>query len=89
MKKNKSSISKKKFYLEIGEFWDTHNLSDHWDKGKDVNFEIDLDSDRTYYSLDNKISKKVISIAKKEGISPNISVNLWVQEKLQQQFINY
>ena len=32
----KSSISKAQSYQEIGEFWDTHNLSDYWDEIKPI-----------------------------------------------------
>jgi hypothetical protein len=35
--------------------------------------------------LDSKLSKKVRSIAKKRGVSPDTLLNLWVQEKLQEQ----
>ena len=37
MKRNRSSISKARSYAEIGEYWDTHDLSNVWgrdEKGK-------------------------------------------------------
>ena len=31
---------------EIGEFWDTHDLADYWDETEEVEFQIDLRSER-------------------------------------------
>ena len=85
MSKSKSSLSKARSYKEIGEFWDTHDLADFWDRTKSVKFEVDIQSEVTYYALDSKLSKKVRSIAKKRGVSADTLLNLWVQEKLREQ----
>lgn len=55
MNRNKSSISKLKSYKEIGEFWDTHDISKYWNKTKPAKFEIDIDSEGIYYALDNEL----------------------------------
>jgi len=85
MSKNRSSISKAQSYKEIGEFWDTHDLADYWDKTKSVEFEIDVQSEVTYYAVDKDLSAKIRAIAKQHGVSPDTLLNLWVQEKLQEQ----
>jgi hypothetical protein len=85
MNRSKSSLSKARSYKEIGEFWETHDLADFWDRTKSVKFQVDIQSEVTYYALDSKLSKKVRSIAKKRGVSPDTLLNLWVQEKLQEQ----
>lgn len=85
MSKNKSSLSKARSYKEIGEFWDTHDLADFWDRTKSVKFKVDIESEVTYYALDNKLSEKIRSIAKKRGVSADTLLNLWVQEKLREQ----
>jgi hypothetical protein len=43
MAKNRSSISNAATYGNIGEYWDTHDLDDHWDETYEVNFEVSLD----------------------------------------------
>jgi hypothetical protein len=78
-------MSKAKSYKEIGEFWDTHDLSDFWDQTKRVKFEVGIESEITYYSLDKKLSEKVQSIAQERGVSPDTLINLWVQEKIREQ----
>jgi len=85
MRKDRSTVSKAKSYKELGEFWDTHDLSDFWDQTKKVEFEVDIKSEILYYSLDKKLAEKVQSVAQRRGVSPDTLINLWVQEKLQEQ----
>lgn len=85
MKKDRSSMSKAKSYKEIGDFWDAHDLSDFWDQTKKVQFVVDIKSEITYCSLDKRLAKQVQSIAQKRGVSADTLINLWVQEKLQEQ----
>ena len=85
MRKDKSSVTKGKSYKEIGKFWDTHDLTAFWDQTKKVAFEVDIKSEVTYYSLDQKLSEQVQSIAQRRGVSADTLINLWVQEKLQEQ----
>ena len=87
MTKGGSTISKVKSYKEIGDFWDTHDLSDFWDQTKKVEFGVDVNSEIIYCSLDKKLAEKVQSIAQRRGVSPDTLINLWVQEKLQEQTI--
>ena len=84
MTKGRSAISNAKSYKEIGDFWDTHDLSDFWDQTKKVEFDVDIKSEMTYYSLDRKLSEQVQSIAQRRGVSADTLINLWVQEKLQE-----
>ncbi|MEQ8188767.1 MAG: CopG family antitoxin [Candidatus Eremiobacterota bacterium] len=83
MKKDKSFISKSKSYKETGEFWDSHDLGEFWDKTEKADFEVDIESNITYYALDNNLSTQIQSISRQRGISPETLINLWIQEKLQ------
>lgn len=85
MSKGRSSLSKAKSYKEIGKFWDTHDLSDYWEETKKAEFEVDIESEMTYYALDNMLSEKIQALAKKRGVSADTLINLWVQEKLREQ----
>lgn len=85
MNRCKSSISKAKSYKEIGEFWDTHDLTEYWDQTKPAKFEVDIQSEVTYYALDNKLSARIRAISRQRGVSADTLLNLWVQEKLQVQ----
>ncbi len=82
MNKGRSAVSKAKSYNEIGDFWDSHDLSNFWEKTKKAKFEVDIKSEITYYCLDKKLSEQVQSIAQRRGVSADTLINLWVQEKL-------
>ena len=85
MKKIKSSISRATSYKEIGEFWDTHDLADFWHKTSEISFEINVESEVTYYAVDKILSERIQAVAQKRGITADTLINLWVQEKLQEQ----
>ena len=85
MKKDSTTLSRAKSYKEIGEFWDNHDLSEFWDSTKAAEFDVNIESEITYYALDKNLSEKIKQIAHKRGISPDTLLNLWVQEKLQEQ----
>ena len=85
MAENKSSISDAKSYKEIGEFWDSHDLGDFSDETEEVEFEVELHSDVFYYAVENSLSSKLRSIAKKHGVSPETLVNLWLEERANQE----
>jgi len=84
MRKHKSSVSEASSYKEMGEFWDKHNLVDFWDRTKKVSFEVDIESEVTYYAVDKMLSEKIQTVAKKRGVAADTLINLWVQEKLQE-----
>jgi hypothetical protein len=85
MRKTKSSVSQSSSYKEIGDFWDKHDLSEYWDQTEEVEFEVDIKSEITYYALDKTLSEQIQSIVRKRGVSADTLVNLWIQEKLDEQ----
>jgi len=85
MKKSKSSISKGISYTEIGEFWGEHDLSDVWNKTKKVRFDVVLEPEATYYPVERNLSKKIQSVACKQGVSSDTLVNLWLEQKITEQ----
>jgi hypothetical protein len=59
MKRNKSSISKAQSYEEMGEFWDTHDLTDYWDQTEPVEFTVNLQSEATYFPLVERLKSNL------------------------------
>jgi hypothetical protein len=88
MAENKSSISDAKSYQEIGEYWDSHDLGEIWDETGEAEFEVYLQSDVFYYAVETSLSSKVNSIAEKRGVSAETLINLWLQEKVNQEAKN-
>ena len=85
MKKVKSSISKARSYAELGEYWDKHDLSDVWGKTKKVKFEVVAEPEATYYPVERDLSAKIQLVAKKQGVSSDTLVNLWLEQKIKEQ----
>lgn len=56
MKKGKSSLSAADSYKGIGEFWDDHDLADCWDQTSAASFEVEIESDTTYYAVEKKLA---------------------------------
>ena len=79
---NKSALSQGGSYKEIGEFWDTHDLADFWDQTLPVDFEVELQSQSTYYAIDRVLSSRIVVLARQRGVSADTMLNLLVQEKL-------
>ncbi|MBI3460091.1 hypothetical protein HY009_04085 [Candidatus Acetothermia bacterium] len=84
-KQRKSTISKATSYHQMGEYWDTHDLAEYWDKTRAVSMTIEIESEVTYYALETELADRVQRLARRRGISPGTLLNLWVQEKLQEQ----
>ena len=82
MSEGRSSISQAKSYREIAEFWDTRDLADYWDQTEPVEFEVDIQSEATYYALDRQLSNKLARAADERGVSAETLLNIWIQEKL-------
>ena len=77
-----SSLSKASSYREIGEFWDTHDLGEHWNNTKPVAFEVAIESEQTFCAIDKELSRKLLAVARRRGVSTHTLINLWLQEKL-------
>ncbi len=82
MSEGESTISEARSYRGIAEFWDTHDLADYWDQTEPVEFEVDIQSEATYYALERRRSQELSRTADEHGVSAETLLNIWVQEKL-------
>ena len=64
---NKSSISQGRSYREIGEFWDSHDVTDYWVQTEPVEFEVDIQSDVSYFALEQSLAVGLVKIARQRG----------------------
>jgi hypothetical protein len=65
-------------------FWDTHDFSDYWEQTSEVEFDIALEGRVILVPLEQKIAHQVADIARKQGLSTETLVNIWLNERLQQ-----
>lgn len=83
MEKNKRrNISKIDRYCEMSEYWGTHDVSDHWEEGRDVHFDVDIKSEVTYCAIERDLSERVREAARRHGVSSDTMVNMWIQDRL-------
>jgi hypothetical protein len=80
MAENRSSISNAASPAEIGEYWDSHDLADHWEQTHEVEFEVSLESSVMYFAVEKSLAAKLRAAAKSHGVSPETLLNVWVQE---------
>ncbi|MDP2681746.1 MAG: CopG family antitoxin [Deltaproteobacteria bacterium] len=73
MRKHRSSIARAASYKDIGKFWDTHYLSDFWDKTKETLFEVDIEQKLLNYAVDRTLSEKIQPLAQKCGVTAGCS----------------
>ena len=82
MSESKTPISGAHSYADIGEFWDEHDLSEHWEKTRPVDVEVELRSSIVYVPLDRTLAEKLRSAARDHGISPQELLNLWIEQRM-------
>jgi hypothetical protein len=82
MSESKTPISGASAYAAIGEYWDSHDLNDHWDQTSAAEFEVDLQSSSIYFPLQRSLAERLRTVADAEGVSPETLLNLWVQERV-------
>ncbi len=64
------------------EFWDTHSLAAYEDLQRDVEFEVELKSEKNFFAVEKELSYDIDKLAHLEGIFPETLVNLWLKEKI-------
>jgi len=67
---------------EAAEFWDNHDLADYEGQTKEVEFEVDLQRRVFLTALEPELAKKLAICARKQGISTETLINVWLSEKL-------
>ena len=67
---------------EAAQFWDTHDLADYWDQTKEAHFEVNLQRRLFLTPLEPELAKKLVVCARKQGVSTETLINVWLTEKL-------
>jgi hypothetical protein len=80
MSESKTSVSGASNYADLGEFWDSHDLSDYWDLTHDVEMSVDLRSSSMYLALDRSVAEELRVAARDRGVSPEALVSTWLAE---------
>lgn len=69
---------------EAADFWDKHDLSDYLDSTKEVNFDVDIQRRVFLTALEPQLAKRLTDIARKQGITTETLINVWLTEKMEE-----
>ncbi len=67
---------------ELWSFWDTHSSADYEEFMEPVEFEIALSSSKIYCAIAKNLLLELRTQARRQGISTETLINLWLQEKV-------
>lgn len=80
-KTNRSSVSKADSYKEIGEYWDSHSLDDHWDETSEAEFEVSAKRCHRV-TVDSVLYDRLEVEARTRGVGLETLVNILLTERL-------
>ncbi|HLG16723.1 MAG TPA: CopG family antitoxin [Blastocatellia bacterium] len=67
---------------EAAEFWDSHDLADYWDMTREASLEVDIQRRVFLTALEPELAKRLTDCARKQGVSTETLINVWLSEKL-------
>ena len=67
---------------EAAEFWDSHDLADYWDLTREAHFTVDIQRRLFLTALEPELAKKLVARARKQGVSTETLIDVWLTEKL-------
>jgi hypothetical protein len=65
------------------DFWDKYDLADYLDATKVVEFEANIEKRVFLTALEPELAKKLTDIARKQGITTETLINVWLAEKME------
>jgi hypothetical protein len=66
---------------EFWAFWDSHSTADYEDLMEDVDVHLDIRSSRIYCAVAKDIVDQLRAQARRQGVSTETLINLWLREK--------
>ena len=63
-------------------FWDSHDLMDYLDQSREVKFDVDIQRRVFLTALEPELAKKLVACARKQGVSTETLINVWLTEKV-------
>ena len=63
-------------------FWDSHDLTNYLDQTREVKGEVDIQRRVFLTALAPELAKKLVACARKQGVSTETLINVWLTEKV-------
>jgi CopG antitoxin of type II toxin-antitoxin system len=83
MAKNKSTgLPPARSLDELVEFFDTHDMGEHWEHMPEAHFDIDIKKRTHLVAIDEELLNKLAAIAQSQHVSTEILIHAWLKEKM-------
>lgn len=69
---------------ELADYFDTHDMSEHWEHLPAVEFTVSLQKKSYLVSVDEDVMKRLAEVARAQHTSAEVLVNSWLREKTAQ-----
>jgi hypothetical protein len=69
---------------DAADFWDKHDLSNYLESTKELDFDVDLERRVFLTALEPQLAKKLTDIARKQGITTETLINVWLTERMEE-----
>ncbi len=67
---------------KLVEYFDTHDMGDHWRDMPEAHFDIDIKSRTHVFALDEDLAERLTQIARTKRVSSRTLINKWLREKI-------
>ena len=71
-----------KSVAEAAAFWDSHDLTDYLEQTREINGEVNIRRRVFLTALAPELVKKLVACARKQGVSTETLINVWLTEKV-------
>ena len=68
---------------ELTEFFAANDVGDYWPTMPEVEFEITLAKKTRLIAIEEALAERVAKIAKDKNVSPEVLIQMWLEEKLE------
>jgi Protein of unknown function (DUF3680). len=67
---------------ELAEYFDSHDMGEHWDRMPEAHFDVDIKRRHYLVSIDEDLMSQLSEIAKSRQVSVEVLINAWLREKV-------
>ena len=67
---------------ELIEYFDAHDMGEHWDHMPEAQFEVDIKRRHCLVSINEDLMRKLTEIAQSRQVSVEVLIDAWLKEKV-------
>ena len=67
---------------ELVEYFDAHDMGEHWDRMPEAHFEVDIKRRHRLVSIDEDLMSTLSEIAQSHQVSVEVLIEAWLKEKV-------